>query len=269
MEINFIKYYSTCNSKNLTTTANKKALLNKLNSSGSYTQIGNLFTLHDGISFKASDIPKLNIDSLYEAYAKRNVMDFGSAKYFKYTNSSGKSLAIFSTPKGSLCTPISENILGYSDYDIETERYLHFWNKLKSGHALMLPPGNSNLPSFGYSDDDIRNYLNNAGISKGFFSVKVGLKQSDFFYSDSKQNPLYTKEEYDLRYYTMTSSDFSYDKSVFNCIDPGTEITISGEKYILKDDFTLDIPYGTDIYDIQIPKHTFTSKVPSNINYTA
>lgn len=136
MEINFIKYYSTCNSKNLTTTANKKALLNKLNSSGSYTQIGNLFTLNDGTSFKASDIPKLNIDSLYEAYAKRNVMDFGSAKYFKYTNSSGKSLAIFSTPKGSLCTPISENILGYSDYDIETERYLHFWNKLKSVHAL-------------------------------------------------------------------------------------------------------------------------------------
>lgn len=67
----------------------------------------------------------------------------------------------------------------------------------------------------------------------------------------------------------MTSSDFSYGKSVFRYLEPGTDITIAGEKYTLKDDFTLDIPYGTDIFDIQIPKHTHVSKVPAGIDCKA
>lgn len=268
MEINFINYRSISSKQNtLRMNSRHKALLDKLNRSGSYTQIGDSFTLNDGTSFKISDIPRLNVDLLNEAHAKGNIMDFGSGQYFKYTNSSGKSVAIFSMPEGGLYQPLSEHLLDDSPYDLETERYLHFWNGLREGHALMLPPGNSHLPSFGYSNEDIRNYLNDAGISKGFFSVKAGFTQSNFFYSDSKNSPLYTKEEYDLRYHTMTSSDFSYHKSVFNCLEPGTEITISGEKYTLKDNFTLDIPYGTDIYDIQIPKHTPISKVPKNIDY--
>lgn len=268
MEVNFVKSYftRTLNSYKATGTT-QKALLNKLNSS-SYTQIGDLITLNDGTSFKTNEIPKLNVGLLNTATAKENIMNFGSACYFSYTNSMGKSLAIFSRPDGGLCRPVSEEINGIG-YDRETERYLHFWNNLGAGHALMLPPGNRHLPSLGYSNDEIRSYLDDAGISKGFFSVKMGKAKSDFFYSDSVHNPIYKKEDYDLRYYTMTSADFSYDKSVFNCLEPGTEITIAGEKYTLKDDFTLDIPYGTDIYDIQIPKHTHTSKVPAGFNSKA
>lgn len=263
MKVDFLKNRSThtLNAYRTTGTMNQ-ALLNKFNSS-SYTQIGDLITLNDGTRFKVSEIPKLNVGLLNGAVAIDNVMDFGSANYFKFTNSTGKSLAIFSMPSGALCRPASEDI-DFKGYDKETEKYIHFWNKLGSGQAMMSPPGD--FPVQGYSYDDIRSYLNEAGIDKGFFSVKIGSSNSEFFYSDTKQYPLYSKKEYDFRYHTMTSSDFSYNKSVFRCLEPGTEITIAGEKYTLKEDFTLDIPYGTDIYDIQIPKHTHTSKVSSGID---
>lgn len=263
MEVNFLKnrfIRSTDVYKSARTTS--EALLNKLNSS-SFTRIGDSITLNDGTTFNVSDIPKLNIGLLSTATAKDNVMDFGSARYFNYTNSAGRSLAIFSSPSGALSRPVSEDI-DRTGYDRETERYLHFWNNLGTGQAIMSSP--VNLPTLGYTDDEIHRYLDEAGISKGFFSVKIGSTNSDFFYSNTTQYPLYSKEEYDLRYYTMTSSDFSYDKSVFRCLEPGTEITIAGDKYTLKDDFTLDIPYGTDIFDIQIPKHTHTSKVTGNID---
>lgn len=198
--------------------------------------------------------------------AKENIMDFGSGRYFKYTTSSGKNLAIFSMPGGALSRPVSEYINGYDKYDRETERYMHFWNGLKSGQALFLPPDNQNLPSLGYSHDDIRGYLDEAGITKGFFTVKAGSRKSEFFYSNSEQNPLYKKEDYDLRYHTMTSSDFSYNRSVFRNLDAGTEITIAGEKYALKDDLTLDIPYGIDIFDIQIPISAYINKISSGID---
>lgn len=248
-------------------TQQEKLLLDKLNSEDGYTQIRDMIILNDKTSFNANVIPKLDVKSLSAVPStNKNVMDFGSGQYFNYTNSAGKSIAIFANPNGALTRPVSETIVSGREYDKDTERYMHFWNHLASGHAFFLSPNNPNLPALGYSNDNIRSYLDDAGIAQGFFSVKVGTANADFFYSNSEHNPIYTKEEYDFRYYTMTSSAFSYNKSVFNNLDPGTEITISGEKYTLKDDFTLDIPYGTDIYDIQIPKHTPISKVPSAID---
>ncbi len=267
MEINFFKDHFRDTNVYRTVGSAHKAMLNavdRLNSSGSFTRIGDTITLDDGTTMNVHEIPKLNIGLLNTVSAKDNVMDFGSARYYKYVNSSGYSRAIFSMPKGSLCRPTSEDI-DLTDYDRETDRYIHFWNDLAGGNALMLTP--EIWPRYGVTKSQIKDYLDEAGISKGFFSVKVGSRTSEFFYSESKQYPLYKKEDYDLRYYTMTSSNFSYNKSVFSCLEPGTEITIAGEKYALKDDLTLDIPYGTDIYDIQIPKHTHTKKVPSGIDY--
>lgn len=245
-----------------------ESLLNKINNDG-YTQIGDSFILKDGTTFDMNDVPRINTDALHKAAAKENVMDFGSNCYFKYTNSAGKSYALFSMQGGAISRPMSEYLTDNRSFDLETERYTNFWNNLRSGHALMLPPNNNLSPQFGYSQRDICDYLDEAGISKGFFAVKMGARKSEFFYSDSDQYPIYTKEDYDFRYYTMTSSDFSYDKSVFSCLEPGTEITISGKKYTLKEDLTLDIAYGTDIFDIQIPKHTHTSKAHSSIDCKA
>ncbi len=247
---------------------NAESLLNKINNDG-YTQIGDSFLLNDRTPFDVKDVPRININSLHEAAAKENVMDFGSNCYFKYTNSAGKSYALFSMQGGAISRPMSEYLIGTPSFDLETERYTNFWNILRSGHAMMLPPNNNLSPRFGYSQRDICSYLDEAGISKGFFAVKMGSRKSEFFYSDSKQYPIYTKEDYDHRFYTMTSSDFSYDKSVFSCLEPGTEITISGKKYALKDDLTLDITYGTDIFDIQTPKHTHTSKIHPSIDCKA
>lgn len=267
MEVNFIKERFTPKKGAYkaygTTQKTLLDMLNKINSSSSYTRVGKTIKLDGGMTIRLDELPKLNVGSLNTAVAKDNIMDFGSSRYFKYTNSEGKSLAVFSRPGGGLCRPVSEDI-DFTGYDRETERYVHFWNNLGDGQAIMSSPDYS--PQYGYSDNQIHSYLNEAGISKGFFSVKIGSANSEFFYSGTKQYPLYKKKDYDLRYYTMTSSDFSYDKSVFSDLEPGTEITIAGESYTLKDDFTLDIPYGTDIYDIQIPKHTHTSKVSVGID---
>lgn len=229
-----------------------------------YTRTTNVYRTN-GMSFNVNENPELNVRLLNTIFAKENTIDFGSANFFKYTKSTGESQAIFSKPDGGLCRPISEDI-ERNGYDRETERYIHFWNNLGSGNAFLLPPGNHHLPSLGYSDDEIRSYLEKAGISKGIFSVKTGSVESEFFYSGSEQYPIYKKKDYDLRYHTMTSADFAFDKSVFRCLEPGTEITIAGNKYTLKSDFTLDIPYGTDIFDIQIPKHTHTSKVDTGFD---
>lgn len=267
MQINFVKYHSKSTADVYKNVRNKMDILKMLNSSG-YTQIGDLITLKDGSSFNVKEIPRLDFEMLGTILAaKNNIMDFGSACYFKYTNSSGKSQAVFSMPGGSLSRPMSEYINGNTEYDRDTERYIHFWNSMVAGKPYLPCPGNPNFPDLGYSNNQIRSYLDEAGISNGFFSVKIGSKESELFFSNSEHCPVFTKEEYDLRYHTMTSSDFLYEKSVFNCLEPGTEITIAGEKYTLKDDFTLDIPYGTDIYDIQIPKHTHVSKVTASIDY--
>lgn len=101
----------------------------------------------------------------------------GSAHYFKYTNSTGRSLAIFSMPGGALRRP--DFNIDPTGYDRETDRYIHFWNNLGAGHALMSSP--DHLPSLGYYNDEIRGYLDDAGIEKGFFTVKMGSESSEFF----------------------------------------------------------------------------------------
>ena len=242
-------------------------MLNKLNCSDSFTRIEDTIIMKDGTTFKINEIPKLNVESLDTLpSAKDNVMDFGSENYFKYTNSDGKSLIIFSRPGGSIGKPWSENLEYWErEYDEEANKYTHFWNVLAGGQAMM--SSHTQFQSLGYYEDEIRSYLDEAGISKGFFSVKIGSASSEFFYSSSQHCALYTKEEYDFRYYTMTSYDFSYDKSVFRELEPGTEVTIAGENYAVKEDLTLDIPYGIDLYDIQLPKHN-SDKESSDIDYT-
>ena len=106
MEINFFKDHFRGTNVYRTVGSAHKAMLNavdRLNSSGSFTRIGDTITLDDGTTMNVHEIPKLNTGLLNTVSAKDNVMDFGSARYYKYVNSSGYSRAIFSMPKGSLC----------------------------------------------------------------------------------------------------------------------------------------------------------------------
>lgn len=99
--------------------------------------------------------------------------------------------------------------------------------------------------------------------------MKMGTKTSEFFYSSCAHQFLYKKEDYDFRYYTMTSPDFSYEKSVFRGLEPGAEISIGGETYTLKEDLTVDIPYGIDIFDLHTPPRTYTNRSSSGIDVRA
>lgn len=224
--------------------------INKLNSAVSSTRIGDIITLKDGTTINIHEIPRLDLGALGTVTAKENVMDFGSGFYFKHTNSKGKDVAIFSLPCGVLSRPYSETT-GHSTFDLETERYINFWNNLSDGRAMMASPAVSK--HYGYTSDQERAYLDEAGIEKGFFSLKIGSRSAEFYYSASKHlSPIHTKEEYDKDYEWMTSPDSPYSRSRFEGFEPGTEIMIGGEPYRLKEDLTLDLPYGIDIFDIEL-----------------
>lgn len=50
-----------------------------------------------------------------------------------------------------------------------------------------------------YSDDQIRNYMSEAGVSYGFFTVKMGDREATQFYSATKTtSPIQSKERYDM-----------------------------------------------------------------------
>ena len=226
--------------------------VHKLNIEVSCTMIGDLLTLNDGTTINKHEIPRLDVGSLPAVAAKNNVMDFGSGRYFKYTTSEGKEVALLSNPSGFVTRPISED-LDLTRFDLETERYADFWNHLAEGSTILSSPAVSKY--YGYTFDQERAYLDEAGVKKGFFSVKAGSRNAELFYSSTKYlGPIHTKEEYDDDYRWMTSTDCPYNQSKFSSYEPGTEIMVGGEKYRLKEDLTLDLPYGIDIFDIQIKR---------------
>ena len=247
----FAEAYDFNNTVSYKLTESEKEILDKLNNSNSYMQIGDIITLNDGTEINVADIQVIDVRSLGDLpTAKDNVIDFGSTAYYKFTNSQGKERIVFSNPHGYLCRPFSEKETTGMEFDKEAMRYIKFWNGLMDGQPL----------GSGYTQKEVHACMEEIGISVSFFTVKIGSKSAEIFYSASEHQPLHSKSSYDYRYLTMTSPEFSYEKSVFNELYPETEITIAGEKYILKEDYTLDIPYGTDIFDIQIPEHTHTNK---------
>ena len=121
-------------------------------------------------------------------------------------------------------------------YDPVLERYASFWNYMMTKDPVYV--------QLSYSDEEIRGYMENAGIKNGFFTVKMGDREATQFYSATKTtSPIQSKERYDE-------------------YEAGYIFKIGDKEYILSENHTLDIPYGEDIYNLEYPSnYKFGKKV--------
>ena len=101
-----------------------------------------------------------------------------------------------------------------------------------------------------YSKAEQQSLLNDAGISEGFFSVQIGSKKQEYFYSNGNAGVAVRKFEYDAVYDMFAKRG----SALFNEYDIGSVFMIGGKEYILNEDRKFDIPYGEDIFDVQFPK---------------
>ncbi len=210
-------------------------LLDVLNFEGPLPCTNDIYTYKD-ISFTANQIPKVDSSNCKEIKACNNVVTFERNSYYKYSTKDGKSHCL-ATYGDHLNTPWSDVISGNAD-DISymTSR---FWNILSGKSSVYI--------SLDFSQEKQKQYLKDAGINKGFFTVNMGGKSEEHYYSEG-DTIIHPKWEYDEQYPAITSQGglFSEEK-------PGDTFLVDGKEYVLSDKHTLDVPYGADIFNIKYP----------------
>lgn len=208
---------------------------------------GNMYEC-EGTYFTADQIPKINGNSLNEIKAEDNTVNFGKNNYFKYISANGKEHLLYTDDKG-IGAIVSEIMRG-EPYDLELERYAGFWNYMMTKDPVYV--------GLSYSDEEIRSYMDNAGIKNGFFTVKMGNREATQFYSATKTtSPIQSKERYDSHYQSITSGGILLDE-----YEAGSIFKIGDKEYALSESHTLDIPYGEDIFNMEYPSnYKFGKKV--------
>ena len=99
-----------------------------------------------------------------------------------------------------------------------------------------------------YDEYTQRQYLNDAGIKEGFFSVQIGNKKQEYYYSNGLAGVAVPKWRYDSKYDMLTKCG----SALFNKYEPGSVFKMGGKEYTLSADRTFDIPYGTDLFELMI-----------------
>lgn len=207
----------------------------------SLTRCGDLWEC-GGLQFFASQIPPIDTANLGEIKAVNNYMDFGKNLYFKYVSNDGKEHLIY-TDNAAIAPPISEYVRN-SSYDAKGEHYAGFWRFLMSDDPVFI--------GLYYTEEEIRGYLKEANIETGFFTIQMGKRTATQFYTKSKNGIIQSKERYDHLYDNITKREGFYDQ-----FKPGDVFIVGGKEYKLSNQYTLDIPYGEDIYDIKYPYPPF------------
>lgn len=239
----FIKSSSTyCGSELYTSSAAAKGcipnhILEYLN--GTYCVVASDGTMFEceGVRFSVNQIPKIDANSLEEIKAKDNTIDFNK-KYFKYTSKNGKEYPL--NNNGSV-GPIYSELMRGETFEPEAAQYSSFWNYMMSKDPVYI------LES--YSQEQIREYLNEAGIEHGFFTVKMNSREATQFYStENYSTVVYSKERYDEQYKALVSGTLLKDYK------PGSVFKLGGKEYVLNESHHLDIPYGIDIFDVEFPR---------------
>lgn len=232
--------------KSLSGTIKGKELLDLINNSNGFTISGNVGECK-GIKFNVKDVEKIKTCGLKEVKAGNNVIDFGDKNYFKYVSSDGKEHALYARD-GIIETPMSNGITG-EEWSKDTERYAGFWRYLMARDTVYI--------GLTYSKNEIKNYLSDAGIEKGFFTIKMGGKEVTKYYSATKTtNCIQDQWRYDQRYDSITNG------ILFRNYEPGSVFKVGGKEYVLNENHALDVPYGEDIYDMEYPaNYKFGKKI--------
>lgn len=166
---------------------------------------------------------------------KDNEVRFDNHSYYQFTGKDGREHIVLSWGS-SLRVDNSANF-GTGRIDREAADYADFWESLAKGITYGLEQK--------YRTAEIRKKLEEAGIQPGFFTVTVGNRSQTYYLSQNKNvGALRPKESYDKFYNLLTSGRaFELDK-----FQPGQTVTIGGKDYVLKDDKSIDIEYGAELY---------------------
>ena len=165
---------------------------------------------------------------------KDNEMRFDNHSYYQFTGKDGREHIVLS--RGSSLRVDNSANFGTGRIDKEAVEYADFWESLaKNSYGLEEK----------YSQAEIRKKLEEAGIQHGFFTVTVGNRSQTYYLSQNENvGALQPKESYDKFYNLLTSGRaFELDK-----FQPGQTVTIGGKDYVLKDDKSIDIEYGAELY---------------------
>lgn len=194
-----------------------------------------------GVKFTRAQIPEVPLERCETFMAKDNVLRFETGKYYKFAGTDGK-IHRLACADNYLLTPYSERIRDIIDREGLREGEL--WN--------LLAGGGGNIAGLYYSFGGLRDAVKSVGITEGFFTVRVGDKSSEYFYSEEGNSPIESKRHYDNDYKGVTEYGTI---TMRNECAPGDIIVVDGKEYTLREDHTLDIPYGIDIYDMQYPEY--------------
>lgn len=224
---------------NLKGTIKGKDLLDLINNSNCFSTSGNIGECK-GIKFNLKDVERIKTSGLKEIKASNNVIDFGDKNYLKYVSSDGKEHVLYARD-GIVETPMSSSITG-EPWSQETERYAGFWRYLMARDTVYI--------GLSYSKNEVEKYLADAGIEKGFFTIKMGGKEITKYYSASKStNCIQDQWRYDQHYNAITNG------ILFQNYEPGSIFKVGGKEYALNENHALDVPYGEDIYDMEYPSN--------------
>lgn len=181
-----------------------------------------------GKKFNINQIPPVCTTNLKEVKAQNNVMDFGNNNFFKYVSKVGAENYLFTSELGSVSSIYSECLRG-APYNRELERYASFWRSMLEDPTYI---------GLSYDSGQVREYLGEAGVKTGFFTVKMGGREATQFYSATKTGGvLHSKHRYDQQYEVYVSKGH-----ILRDCAPGTVFKVEGKEYVLSENHTLDIP---------------------------
>ena len=192
-----------------------------------------------GKEYLKSELPAISADKCEEIKAVNNTIDFSNGRYYKYTEKDGR-VHTFTCTNNHLGQPYSDLVSGrQSDASYQIAK---FWNMLSRDGTYL---------SLYYSKEKQEQILNDAGITKGFFTVKVGDHKHEYYYSHGNAGVAVRKFEYDATYDMLAKRG----TALFNEYEVGSIFKVGGKEYALNEQRKLDIPYGEDIFDIEFPDH--------------
>ena len=192
----------------------------------------------NGKEYMHKDLPRIDSSKCMNIKAVNNKIVLNNGHYYNYKDRKGKE-HIFACVNDRIEQPYSDQFAGRQDKN--TYQIAKFWNMLSRDGTYM---------SLYYSKAEQQSLLNDAGISEGFFSVQIGSKKQEYFYSNGNAGVAVRKFEYDAVYDMFAKRG----SALFNEYDIGSVFLIGGKEYILNENRKFDIPYGEDIFDVQFPK---------------
>ena len=191
----------------------------------------------DGVKYPYSAFQSVSLDRCLDIEADDNTIVFENGNYYKFADEEGN-IHIMACDTNNMEQPASDIFRNARDF--VSQRMTLFWNLLAFDTTY--------INEYFSQEEQIR-FLSDAGVKEGFFTVKVGDKVREYYFSKSLSNlNIIARDLYDYRYYGMVE-----EGSWFHNYKAGAVFKVGGKEYTLNEDSTLDIPYGENIYDFEYP----------------